>query len=209
MRENPPREDFWRANRYAARWNQPYRLATWGAVSSWFPSWGWSEPMAYDYGNNTYIQEGNVYYGEDVVATQEEYGQQAFAIAGSADEIAPGPSADDVEWMSLGVFAMTQDDRESGPEPNLFLQLAVNRNGMIAGTYFNRDADQSQEIAGVVDKKTQRTAWTVGAEDWPVMETGISNLTKEEAPALIHFADGQTQKWLLVRLEDPQSPAQQ
>jgi hypothetical protein len=36
------------------------------------------------------------------------------------------------------------------------------------------------------------------------METGLSNLTKDEAPALIHFADGQTQQWLMIRLEAPE-----
>ena len=80
---------------------------------------------------------------------------------------------------------------------------------MIAGTYYNDASEKSQDIAGVVDKESQRTAWTVGANDWPVMETGISNLTEDEAPALIHFADGQTQKWLLVRLEDPEGTAKQ
>jgi hypothetical protein len=35
------------------------------------------------------------------------------------------------------------------------------------------------------------------------METGIYNLTKDTAPALVHFADGQTQQWLLVRLDEP------
>ena len=34
------------------------------------------------------------------------------------------------------------------------------------------------------------------------METGIQNLTESETPALVHFADGQTQQWLLVHLED-------
>ena len=36
------------------------------------------------------------------------------------------------------------------------------------------------------------------------METGVSNLTKDEAPSLIHLANGQTQQWLLVRLDDPE-----
>jgi hypothetical protein len=35
------------------------------------------------------------------------------------------------------------------------------------------------------------------------METGIVNLTEDTAPALVHFEDGQTQQWLLVRLEEP------
>jgi hypothetical protein len=36
------------------------------------------------------------------------------------------------------------------------------------------------------------------------METGIVNLTKDEAAALLHFTDGQTQQWMLVRLEEPE-----
>jgi hypothetical protein len=35
------------------------------------------------------------------------------------------------------------------------------------------------------------------------METGIYNLTGHDAPALLHFEDGQSQQWLLVRLEEP------
>jgi hypothetical protein len=35
------------------------------------------------------------------------------------------------------------------------------------------------------------------------METGIINLTQDTTPVLIHFADGTTQQWLLVRLEKP------
>lgn len=206
--QNPPRKNFWTANRYAQRWPHPYRAASWGAVAAWFP-WGWSQPVGYNYGDNVYVQGDSVYYGEKAVGTQEEYGEQAYAIASGADDVAPDESADDSEWMSLGVFALTQDGQASGPEPNLFVQLAVSKEGMIAGTYFNSKSDKSQDVAGVVDKKTQRTAWTVGAKDWPVTETGISNLTKDEAPALIHFADGQTQKWLMVRLEDSDSEASQ
>jgi len=184
-------------------------------VASWFP-WGWSQPTSYSYGDNVYVQDDSVYYGEEAVATQQEYGEQAYAIAATADEIAPAEAAPDAaapaaagdgEWLSLGVFAMTQDGQDSGPEPNLYLQLAVSKEGMIAGTYFNSSTDQSTEIEGAVDKKTQRSAWTVGGKDWPVMETGIENLTKDEAPSLIHFADGQTQQWLLIRLEDPEGEA--
>ena len=39
------------------------------------------------------------------------------------------------------------------------------------------------------------------------METGVSNLTEESAPALVHFEDGQTQQVLLVRLDEPEGSA--
>ena len=56
----------------------------------------------------------------------------------------------------------------------------------------------------MVDKDNQRAAWGVEGKQRPILETGISNLTQDTSPAQIHFADGQTQQWLLVRLEDPQ-----
>ncbi len=40
------------------------------------------------------------------------------------------------------------------------------------------------------------------------VENGVANLTKDEAPALLHFADGQTQQRLLVRLEEPANAEQ-
>ena len=93
----------------------------------------------------------------------------------------------------------------SGPPPTIFLQLTVNKEGIIAGTVTNtEDPDNIQAIEGMVDKKTQRTAWVIQGKSSPIMETGIANLTKDEAPALLHFADGQTQQWLLVRLEEPE-----
>ncbi len=38
-----------------------------------------------------------------------------------------------------------------------------------------------------------------------VIETGIHNLTKDEAPCLVHFGKGKTEQWVLVRLKDDQS----
>jgi len=142
-----------------------------------------------------------VYYGDQVVATAEEYAQQAEDIAASA----PAASPDQSEWMPLGVFALTQDGQASGPDPTLFLQLAISKEGIISGTLHNSADDTTRTIEGMADKATQRAAWTVVGETRPIMETGIINLTENTAPALVHFANGQTQQWLLVRLKEPSS----
>ena len=105
--------------------------------------------------------------------------------------------------MPLGVFALTQDGQSSGPDPSLFLQLAISKEGIISGTFHNSATNTTQTIEGMADKTTQRVAWTVVGKTRPIMETGISNLTQDTAPALVHFADGQTQQWLMVRLEEP------
>lgn len=98
---------------------------------------------------------------------------------------------------------MTPDGQKSGPSPTLFLQLAISKEGVINGLLNNTATGSTQEIEGMADKSSQRAAWTVKGKTRPLMETGISNLTEDTAPALIHFADGQTQQWLMVRLEEP------
>jgi hypothetical protein len=199
--DNHPISDFW--SEYpgwaALRITRPYRWATWGAITGWV-GYGWSEPVSYNYGDTVYYEGDTVYQGDQVVASADEYAQQAETIAASAPETPPA----DAQWMPLGVFALTPDGEASGADPTLFLQLAISKEGIISGTFSNTATSQTQGIEGMADKKSQRCAWTVVGNTRPIMETGVNNLTEDTAPALVHFADGQTQQWLMVRLEDPQ-----
>ena len=185
----------WRFNENVNWW----RPAAWGAVTGWTLA-RWNRPVTYNYGQNIYYEGDQVYSGEEPIATAEEYTTQAEEIATSVPEV----SSDDVEWLPLGVFAVTADGQADGADPTLFLQLAVSKEGIIAGTLQNAATDSVQSIEGMVDAESQRSAWTVVGESRPIMETGISNLTEDTAPALVHFEDGQTQQWLLVRLDEPE-----
>jgi len=129
----------------------------------------------YSYGENVYYEGDSVYYGDQVVATADEYAQQAQTLVASAPEV-----GDNVEWMSLGVFALTQDGQASGPEPSLFLQLAISKEGVISGTLNNKATNETQTVEGVADKKSQRSAWNVVGKTRPIMETGIFNLTEDD-----------------------------
>jgi hypothetical protein len=60
-----------------------YRWATWGALTGWVGH-GWSEPAYFNYGDNVYYSENQVYYGDQASATTEQYAQQAQDIASSA-----------------------------------------------------------------------------------------------------------------------------
>jgi hypothetical protein len=196
--DNHPVADFWSDNPgwAAMRITRPFRWASWGAVGAWG---GYGAESSYNYGEDVYYQDGAVYSGEQQVATEEEYAQQAEDLAANA----PDTPASDMEWMPLGVFALTQDGQATGAEPTLFLQLALSKQGVIAGTFENKTSGEKQTLEGMVDKASQRAAWGIVDKQRPIVETGIANLTKDSAPALIHFADGQTQQWLLVRLNDP------
>jgi hypothetical protein len=153
----------------------------------------------YNYGENVYYEDGSVYYGDQPVATEAVYAEQAEAIALSAPQ--SQPAAED--WMSLGVFAITSDGQSTGVDPTMFLQLAVSKQGVISGTFQNTATNNVQTIEGMIDQQTQRAAWTAAGKVRPLMETGVANLTQDTTPALIHFADGTTQQWLLVRMEQP------
>jgi hypothetical protein len=105
--------------------------------------------------------------------------------------------------MPLGVFAIASDNKPTGTEPTMYLQLAVSKQGVLSGTFQNIISQTVQPIEGMVDKQTQRAAWTSKGKTRPLMETGIANLTQDTTPVLIHFPDGTTQQWLLVRLAKP------
>jgi hypothetical protein len=198
--DDHPIRDFWSDHPLWGAWaiTRPFRWANWGMLTGWV-DYGWTDSTAYSYGDNVYYQDDSVYYGDEVVATAEEYAQQAEEIAASAPEVAP----DKAEWMPLGVFALTPDGQKSGPDPTLFLQLVISKEGILSGTLDDSATGKTQTIEGMVDKQTQRAAWAVAGTSRPIMETGIVNLTEDTAPALVHFEGGDTQQWLLVRLPDP------
>lgn len=139
------------------------------------------------------------YVNGDEVGTAEQYYEQAASLATTgAQSEAPA----DGDWLPLGVFALTKPDQT---QSDVSIQLAVNKQGVIRGNYTDTKNDKTQLIQGSVDKQTQRAAFTVGDNTTDLIETGLYNLTKDEAPCLLHFGSERTEQWLLVRLQAPES----
>ena len=172
--------------------------AAWSGLSGW-GDYGWTDPIYYSYGDNVYYEDGSVYYGDQPVCTEQQYIEQAEAIALSVPDVKPAAK----DWMPLGVFAITQDGEPTGAEPTMFLQLALSKQGVLNGTFQNTATNTVKAVEGMVDKQTQRAAWTVEGESRPLMEAGIANLTQDSTAVLVHFPDNTTQRALLVRLEQP------
>ena len=63
-------------------------------------------------------------------------------------------------------------------------------------------------VEGMVDEKTQRVAWKAadGTNEDLVMETGVYNLTQDQAEVMAHFGPNETQTALLVRLDEKDQP---
>jgi hypothetical protein len=192
--------DAWAATGWAA--GACYQPATWAGVGAIVGADAAApvQPVVYNYGSNITYQGDQVYYGDQPVASAGDYYQQATTISQ-----APPPEQPDDSWQPLGVFAMVHNDQD---QPQIILQMAVNKSGQIAGNYQDVISDTTLPIHGSVDKKTQRVAWTVGKNKQNVAETGLYNLTRDQAPVLMHQGAGKTQQWLLVRLKENQPSGQ-
>jgi hypothetical protein len=125
-------------------------------------------------------------------------GESAGTIADAGQQAKP---SEDEKQQSLGVFAMAQGEKTTAY--NLF-PLAINRDGVLRGNYYNTVTDSAEPVAGSVDRTTQRAAWSVGGRKSPVFEAGIANLTKDKTTMLVHFGqDKKSQQMTLVRIEEP------
>jgi hypothetical protein len=188
----------WQAARWAAA---AEAYSGYGNCSVYYGYCGYSsEPYYYDYGSTVIYEGDNVYINGETVATQGQYAQQATIIAELGKRAG---TAEDEEWLSLGVFAMVQGGQA---DANVLFQLAVNKSGVLRGNYYNALGDTTMPVYGSVDQRTQRAAWTIGDRKEPVFEAGFANLSRPETTMLVHFSDDRTQQWTLVRIEQSAAP---
>ncbi len=192
MWTNHPIWSWWRVT-------APYRWCDWNTCSSYY---GWSgnyaQPVSYEY------TDQGVYADGREVKTNEQYTKQALELARTGAEklkkAADEKRTDKLEWLPLGVFSL--NDKKDG-DPAMFLQIALSKEAIVAGTYFNAQTSENLEIVGGLDKETQRVALVIGGKEDMVIETGMYNLTENESSALLHFEGGTIQNWTLVRMPEP------
>jgi hypothetical protein len=169
---------------------------TWGNLAT-YCSYPAVTPAYYDYGTTVVYEGDNVVMNGDTIATAAEYAQQADQIANAGRTAQP---PENEEWQPLGVFALVRRDDETSDK---IFQLAINKDGVIRGNYYDALADNTLPVYGSVDKKTQRAAWSIGEKKDIVLEAGVANLTRAETPVLVHMGKDKTQQLTLVRIEQP------
>jgi hypothetical protein len=190
---------------YYNGWNNqgPYygwRPVTYAAFGTFLgATWATASPRYYAYGNggNVYYENNVVYVDGQAAGTPEQYAQQSTALVAAAPA-----QVTDTEWLPLGAFALT---REGVDDSQAMLELAVNKQGVLAGTYYNEATAVSRSLKGKLDQTSQRAAlgFADGKNAEVVLETGIYNLTQDEAPALLHQGPERSTPVLLVRLQAP------
>jgi len=186
--------------------------AGWAAGAAWATPnyaalcgyWGWPEtetPPDYDYGSTVIYNGDNVYVNGQDQGTPQQFAEQATNIAAQGQTADPPPTED---WKPIGVFALVQGSETSS---NNIFQLAVNKDGIVRGNYYDGLTDASTPVYGSVDKKSQRVAWTIGKNKDRVYESGVYNLTQDQSPCLVHLGTAKTNQMLLVRMQQPASSA--
>ena len=191
-------DGFWDHHHYHPHYpyNRAYfRPATWAAVSAWLP---WAATGAY-----FYYDGGDVYYSQtpdsyqSIVIAPLDYGATEEAIA-TPQGAENGTESD---WLPLGNYALTSSSN-TVVTPNMYMQLALNKQGRIEGTFYNSSSDDVFPVKGYVERETQRVVMQIiGDDHTPILETGLYNLTEGQAPVQLHFSNGQVQNWMLVKLE--------
>jgi hypothetical protein len=184
---------------FTAGWlaGSAWTAATWGGCASYVGYPAETTAYIYNYGDNVTYQDGSVYSGDQVIATEEQYADQATQIADAGRQADPAP---DEKWQPLGVFAMVKGEETTSD--NIF-QLAMNNDGVLRGNYYNALTDATTPVYGSLDKKTQRVAWSVGDKKDVVYEAGLYNLTQEQTTMVVHFGKDRTEQYKLFRVEPP------
>ena len=185
-------------------WGTP----TWSSIRSFYPTYGWTDGYYYDYGQNVIIgADSYIYINGQRVTTQYEYAQSAAELATYAMP-STTVTQTNLQWLPLGTFALSTSAVNPQASTKAAIQLAATNDGLISGSFYNRDTNQTFPIQGRVDPQTQRVAFfVIGAEN-TVFETGMYNLTQAQTPVMIHKNGGRvTQNALLVRLNPPQQNA--
>ncbi|MFT5525818.1 MAG: hypothetical protein ACI9G1_002300 [Pirellulaceae bacterium] len=194
---------------YTPRWYARYPGAWFAAgvlTNAWWNGAYWDsandycgcsgEPVSYDYGDSITYDDGMVYAGEEVLATAEQYAEQAADIADA------GAKTENEEWLPLGVFAIVSEGQETSDK---ILQLAVNKEGVLRGNLHDKLTDQVTAVVGAVDRETQRAAFRPDNKEFPVAECGLYNLTQSALTLLVHFDAERTEQRSLIRLEEPEN----
>jgi hypothetical protein len=182
-------------------YNNLWAPATYGGAAAWL-GMSAANPYAYSYPQTAtvYTSDNGSSNGpanqiaDNAPTTMPNYVAQATQLAG----IGAANTPKDANFMPLGVFSLAPENEK---DAHAMVQLAVSKEGVVRGTYYDLEDDEALPVQGAVDKKTQRVAFTLGDDSKDVFETALSHLTDATGPLAIHSQDGKTTRWTLARFD--------
>jgi hypothetical protein len=180
-------QDWHFDNRFS--WN---RASSWNHIVVWLPG-RFNAPYYY------YYDDGGIYYSADGGSSDlilaDSLQVSGIALANST----PSFSKNQEDWLSLGTFALSSE-QDSLDIPHEYISLAISKEGAVTGAYVNVQNMEPIEIRGAIDQKSQRIAWKFVGKDFPVMETGLYNLTRKESALLVHLSSSKSEIRVIVQV---------
>jgi hypothetical protein len=176
-------------------WGAAWAPVAYGTAASWIGS-----PAA----TNVYTADRDAESAQDDVVALEPDSDPVHAASDPlADQGAPEPPPD-AQLLPLGVYTLAPRDQK---ESTASVRLALSKDGVLRGIYYDSLGHQGHPIRGAVDKKTQRVAWTVGDNKHVVFHTTLANLTQDRGALAVRDPNGQRHAWTIARFEKhPQEP---
>jgi hypothetical protein len=114
------------------------------------------------------------------------------------------PIEDDAQYLSFGVFGIAAPGSQ---DASALIQLAVDRQGVLYGNYYDVLTGKESPITGKVDKQTELATFKVEGNESVEFEVSLVSLTQPTGTLTLRTADGKTRQASLSRLEDPSAQA--
>jgi hypothetical protein len=164
-------------NKNKNRNNDAWQIATAAGVIGWL---GWQ--TARPYNNTVYV------YDPVPVQTVIVNGQPSVVFDPTQGE-----------WMTLGAYSLMTGAGDPGTR---ILQLSVDREGNIRGSYYDMITNDTHNVIGVIDKNTQQVRWTIDTNRQLTFVATLDQLTQSQGVVNVKLPGGQVQQWQLVRMEN-------
>jgi hypothetical protein len=193
MRFGSWRGDKWEGSNKAENWARAFGYKK---TSLFGEKWYRDHPQAWRYDNN----RANVWVTASVPGVYSWLGwgnvpQQYQAYYGNAPQFDASHYG---EWYPLGVYSLMAHPDDMGTR---IVQLAVDRHGHLAGTYFDMITDAENSVVGEINRQTQRAEWSPKRNPDVRFRASIYRLLQPSGYVTVQLPGGE-QRWQFVRLEN-------
>lgn len=116
----------------------------------------------------------------------------------AAELAATGATAQDpqAKFLPLGVFSVAPKGKK---EAVALIHLAVSKDGLVRGTFYNLKNDKDENIEGAVNKEDGSIAWTVSGKKEEVFHAWLDDVTDPPGPVTVRIGKGPTHVWTMAR----------
>ena len=185
----------------AGKWQGSHKIESWtknfgGNQQPFSSKWYKDHPKAWKYNNN----KANIWVTATVPGVYGWLGwgnvpQQYQGNYGNQPQFDPSYYGD---WYPLGVWSLMAGPGDMGTR---IVQLAVDRNGRIAGNYYDMISGSNYSMSGDIRQQSQRVSFWLNKNQFVRFRTSVDQLLQPYGALTVQLPGGE-QQWQFVRLED-------